>query len=46
MDMLPRPVVAPLPTRSRRLLIGGLLLAGAGSIAASGKAVIVKLAYR
>lgn len=46
MDTLPRPVVAPLPTRSRRLLIGGLLLAGAGAIAASGKAVIVKLAYR
>ncbi len=46
MDTLPRPVVAPLPTRSRRLLISGLLLAGAGAIAASGKAVIVKLAYR
>lgn len=35
-----------LPTRSRRLLISGLLLAGMGAIAASGKAVIVKLAYR
>lgn len=46
MDTLPRPVVAPLPTRSRRLLISGLLLAAAGAIAASGKAVIVKLAYR
>ena len=34
------------PTSSRRLLINGLLLAGMGAIAASGKAVIVKLAYR
>jgi len=36
----------PLPTSSRRLLISGLLLAATGAIAASGKAVIVKLAYR
>jgi len=35
-----------LPTASRRLLLSGLLLAGMGAIAASGKAVIVKLAYR
>jgi len=35
-----------LPTSSRRLLISGLLLAAIGAIAASGKAVIVKLAYR
>ena len=35
-----------LPTRSRRLLVSGLLLAGMGAIAASGKAVLVKLAYR
>ena len=35
-----------LPTSSRRLLISGLLLAATGAIAASGKAVIVKLAYR
>lgn len=40
-------MVAPtLPTSSRRLLISGLLLAATGAIAASGKAVIVKLAYR
>jgi len=37
---------AALPTTSRRLLASGLLLAGVGAIAASGKAVIVKLAYR
>lgn len=37
---------SPLPTASRRLLASGLLLAGIGAIAASGKAVIVKLAYR
>ena len=36
----------PLPTRSRSLLLSGLLMAGVGAIAASGKAVIVKLAYR
>ncbi|KRG83600.1 MULTISPECIES: DMT family transporter [Stenotrophomonas] len=35
-----------MPTTSRRLLASGLLLAGVGAIAASGKAVIVKLAYR
>jgi len=38
--------VAALPTTSQRLLASGLLLAGVGAIAASGKAVIVKLAYR
>lgn len=42
----PAPVPSPLPTTSRRLLAGGLLLAAVGAIAASGKAVIVKLAYR
>lgn len=42
----PAPVASPLPTTSRRLLASGLLLAGVGAIAASGKAVIVKLAYR
>lgn len=40
------PVASSLPTTSRRLLASGLLLAGVGAIAASGKAVIVKLAYR
>jgi len=40
------PVPSPLPTTSRRLLASGLLLAAVGAIAASGKAVIVKLAYR
>ncbi|MGV8959311.1 MAG: DMT family transporter [Stenotrophomonas sp.] len=40
------PIASPLPTRSRQLLISGLLLAAVGAIAASGKAVIVKLAYR
>ncbi|MBN8769703.1 MAG: DMT family transporter [Stenotrophomonas nitritireducens] len=40
------PVSSPLPTTSRRLLASGLLLAAVGAIAASGKAVIVKLAYR
>jgi drug/metabolite transporter (DMT)-like permease len=35
-----------LPTSSRRLLLTGLLLAALGAVAASGKAVIVKLAYR
>lgn len=40
------PVHSPLPTTSRRLLASGLLLAAIGAIAASGKAVIVKLAYR
>lgn len=39
-------VASNLPTSSRQLLISGLLLAGVGAIAASGKAVIVKLAYR
>lgn len=38
--------MAALPTTSQRLLASGLLLAGVGAIAASGKAVIVKLAYR
>lgn len=38
--------VPPLPTRSRQLLLSGLALAAVGAIAASGKAVIVKLAYR
>ncbi len=42
----PREAASNLPTSSRRLLISGLLLAGVGAIAASGKAVIVKLAYR
>jgi len=42
----PAPVASSLPTTSRRLLASGLLLAGVGAIAASGKAVIVKLAYR
>ncbi len=42
----PAPVSSPLPTTSRRLLASGLLLAAVGAIAASGKAVIVKLAYR
>lgn len=42
----PAPVSSPLPTTSRRLLGSGLLLAAVGAIAASGKAVIVKLAYR
>jgi len=42
----PAPVASSLPTKSRRLLASGLLLAGVGAIAASGKAVIVKLAYR
>ena len=35
-----------LPTSSRRLATSGVLLAAVGAIAASGKAVIVKLAYR
>lgn len=35
-----------IPTRSRQLLLSGLLLAAVGAVAASGKAVIVKLAYR
>ncbi len=47
----PPPATAPtasprLPTSSRRLIVGGLLLAALGAVAASGKAVIVKLAYR
>ncbi|WP_433851900.1 DMT family transporter [Stenotrophomonas nitritireducens] len=42
----PAAVASPLPTTSRRLLASGLLLAAVGAIAASGKAVIVKLAYR
>ncbi len=42
----PAPVSSSLPTTSRRLLASGLLLAAVGAIAASGKAVIVKLAYR
>ncbi len=42
----PAPVSSPLPATSRRLLASGLLLAAVGAIAASGKAVIVKLAYR
>ncbi|KRG45454.1 multidrug DMT transporter permease [Stenotrophomonas pictorum JCM 9942] len=37
---------SPLPSSSRRVLVSGLLMAGAGAIMASGKAVIVKLAYR
>jgi len=35
-----------LPTSSSRIAAGGLALAAIGAIAASGKAVIVKLAYR
>lgn len=34
------------PSNAPRLLLGGLVLAAVGAIAASGKAVIVKLAYR
>ncbi len=37
---------ARFPTGSRQLLLSGLALAAVGAIAASGKAVIVKLAYR
>lgn len=47
MNVSPRGAAAAAPpTTSRRLLASGLLLAGVGAIAASGKAVIVKLAYR
>ena len=35
-----------LPTSSPRLATSGILLAAVGAVAASGKAVIVKLAYR
>lgn len=35
-----------LPTSSSRIAAGGIALAAIGAIAASGKAVIVKLAYR
>lgn len=38
--------VSPLPTSSSRIAAGGIALAAIGAIAASGKAVIVKLAYR
>ena len=40
------PSAAVLPTASRRVLLTGLGLAAVGAVAASGKAVIVKLAYR
>jgi drug/metabolite transporter (DMT)-like permease len=43
----PSPVLVPVPgATSPRTVWPGLLLAGAGSIAFSGKAIIVKLAYR
>ena len=45
-----RPQLSPLPAESggahRSQLLAGLALAGAGAIAFSGKAIIIKLAYR